>query len=38
MIEAEIEEEEEDDGDVEGQIDKLLEFTFRDIPEKKAEV
>ena len=38
MIEAEIEEEEEDDGDVEAQIDKLLEFTFRDIPERHKEV
>lgn len=38
MIEAEIEEEEEDDGDVEAQIDKLLEFTFRDIPERQKEI
>lgn len=43
MIEAEIEEEaadgEEDEEDsVEAQIDKLLEFTFRDIPERKEEV
>ena len=40
MIEAEIEEEEpeDDDDDAETQIDKLLLFTFRDIPEKKEEV
>ena len=44
MIEAEIEEEaadledEEDDGGVEDQIDRLITFTFRDIPERQEEV
>jgi hypothetical protein len=44
MIEAEIEEEaadledEEDDGCVENQIDRLIAFTFRDIPERQEEV
>jgi pre-mRNA-splicing factor SYF1 len=40
MIEAEIEEEaeqEEDEG-VEDQIDRLLQFTFREVPERQAEV
>lgn len=42
MIEAEIEEEAEeeesdDEGGVEDQIDKLIAFTFRDIPERKEE-
>jgi hypothetical protein len=40
MIEAEIEEEaeeeDEDEGDgIEEQIDKLIAFTFKDIPEKQ---
>jgi pre-mRNA-splicing factor SYF1 len=43
MIEAEIEEEAEeeesdDEGGVEDQIDKLIAFTFREIPERKEEV
>jgi pre-mRNA-splicing factor SYF1 len=41
MIEAEIEEEaeedSEDEGGVEDQIDKLIAFTFREIPERKEE-
>lgn len=41
MIEAEIEEEAEEDSDDEGgvedQIDKLIAFTFREIPERKEE-
>lgn len=39
MIEAEIEEEQEDDEvEIEEQIDKLIRFTFREIPERKEEV
>jgi hypothetical protein len=43
MIEAEMqgEQEEEDDDeedDDEDQIDRLIQFTFRDIPERKEEV
>jgi len=38
MIEAEIEEDGDEEDDVEAQIDKLLEFTFREIPERQKEI
>lgn len=41
MVEAEVadvDEDDESDDDVETKIDQLLEFTFRDIPERKEEV
>jgi pre-mRNA-splicing factor SYF1 len=39
IVESALEEEEDsDDDEVEAKIDQLLEFTFRDIPEKKSEL